>query len=190
MTARTEPGEGGGATGRAGMNGAPRSLAAVVLAVALLASAGAMAVVAIRGSQRPRSLPDRVRAVASTLRCPVCQNLSVADSPSGLAQQMRAAIRADLLAGQTAEQVRARFVAAYGEWILLSPPRHGVGLAVWILPAVLLLAGLAAAGLAVRRWTADRARGTWPAGSPPGPLSPADRTLLERALADVEGGPR
>ena len=161
-----------------------RPVTALAFAVALVAAAGGLAVVAARGPAAPRSLPDRVRAVASTLRCPVCQNLSVADSPSGLAQQMRETIARDLAQGRTSDQIRARFVASYGEWVLLAPPRHGLDLAVWLLPALLLLAGLAVAVRAVRRWSVGADAGV------DGPnadrsLSPGDRTLLERALAGM-----
>ena len=38
-------------------------------------------------------IEDRTREVATELRCVVCQNLSVADSPSEMAQQMRAVVR-------------------------------------------------------------------------------------------------
>jgi cytochrome c-type biogenesis protein CcmH len=162
--------------------GSRRPLAAMVLSLALLAVGVALLVVAVRGPEPPGSLSDRVRAVASTLRCPVCQNLSVADSPSGLAGQMRGTIRGDLQAGRTPDQVRARFVASYGEWILLSPPRHGLELAVWILPALLLVGGLAAGALAVRRWTFGARGEAGHASEGREALSPGDRKLLDEAL--------
>ena len=176
MSVRAEP------AGPAAASGHRRPIAAFVLALALLAAGAALAVVAVRGPAPPRSLPDRVRAIGSSLRCPVCQNLSVADSPSGIAQQMRATIRADLQAGRTPDQIRARFVASYGDWILLSPPRHGVGLVVWIVPVLLLLGGLGVGALAVRRWS-PRERGFGGATSSIPELSPSDRRLLERALS-------
>src|SRR5207244_2321694 len=78
-------------------------------------------VVAGRGPAPSATMSERVRAIASTLRCPVCQDLSVADSPSGLATSIRAQIAQKLRAGETPSQIRQGYVGAYGQWILLSP---------------------------------------------------------------------
>lgn len=94
--------------------------------------------------------------VASQLRCVVCQNLSVADSPSEMAGQMRAIVRERLAAGQTPAQVRQYFVERYGDWILLAPPRHGFTLLVWLAPLVAVLVGLTVVTVLVRRWTGRR----------------------------------
>ena len=48
---------------------------------------------AISLGAQPTELEEQIRIIATELRCPVCQNLSVADSPSELAQQMRAMIK-------------------------------------------------------------------------------------------------
>lgn len=154
----------------------------------MLLAAVALLVVALRGPTPPRGIQERVRAVGSTLRCPVCQDLSVADSPSSLARQMRQQIGQELRAGWSPARIRARFVAAYGDWILLSPARRGVGLVVWAAPAVLLVGGLAAAAVAVRRWTVAAAASPPPTVSagPAEGLSPEDRRLLDRALAAVD----
>jgi cytochrome c-type biogenesis protein CcmH len=97
-----------------------------------------------------------VDEVASQLRCVVCQNLSVADSPSEMAGQMRAIVRERLAAGQTPAQVRQYFVERYGDWILLAPPQRGFTLLVWLAPLVAVLVGLTVVTLLVRRWTSRR----------------------------------
>jgi cytochrome c-type biogenesis protein CcmH len=164
-----------------------RTRAGVLLAVALIAAAGALLAAGLRGSPPPTSMQDRVRAVASGLRCPVCQDLSVADSPSALAREMRDRIATELEVGRSPDAIRQEFVRAYGDWILMSPPRHGVAMVAWIIPALLFAVGLAIAIFSVARWThADRERRE-PGGSvpeaPAEDLAPADRRLLERALA-------
>src|SRR5437016_12841262 len=84
-------------------------------------------------SARPVS-DDVVHEIAAQLRCVVCQNLAVADSPSEMASQMRAIIRERLAAGESPAEVQRYFVDRYGEWILLAPPRRGFNLLVWLLP--------------------------------------------------------
>ena len=156
---------------------------ALVIAVALVGAAAAIAVAAARGPSPPGTLEGRVRAIASTLRCPVCQDLSVADSPSALATQMRASIAQQLQAARTPDEIRAGFVAAYGQWILLSPPRRGLTLVAWLIPFGLVLAGLLLAVGSIRRWS----RGRETSSAEPVSLAPEDRRLLDRALLAAPG---
>jgi len=118
-------------------------LFAVIVLVAAASPAPALA--------RSSGLDEQVRAIASRLRCPVCQNESVADSPSELAAQMRALIRTKLEQGESPEAIVAYFASRYGEWILLDPPRQGLGWVLWSAPAVILVVGLAAAVRFIRR---------------------------------------
>ena len=104
-------------------------IASCVLALAVTASA--------------QEVDLRTRLIASKLRCPVCQNESVADSQSELSAQMRTVIRDKLAAGETEDQIVGYFVSRYGEWILLEPPRQGVLWFVWLAPVVALLGGAA-----------------------------------------------
>ena len=97
-----------------------------------------------------------VHDVSALLRCVVCQNLSVADSPSEMASQMRAIVRERLEAGETPEQVREYFVARYGEWILLAPRRSGFNLLVWGFPLAAVAVGFTVVALLLRRWTRRR----------------------------------
>src|SRR4029450_12764072 len=97
-------------------------------------------------------LDARGREISSELRCVVCQNLSVADSPSEMAQQMRAIVREQLEAGKSPEQIKEFFVSKYGEWVLLKPKTSGVSLLLWVLPYVALVLGVAAALWFIRSW--------------------------------------
>jgi len=98
------------------------------------------------------SVEEDVRQISAELRCPVCQGLSVADSPSRMADQMRDLIRERLEAGESPEAVKAYFVERYGEWILLAPRREGFNLLVWVLPFLGLAGGAAALLMVLRRW--------------------------------------
>ena len=103
-------------------------------------------------------LEEQTRLIAAELRCPVCQNLSVGDSPSELAQQMRAVIQEQLKEGKSPEEIRGFFVSKYGDWVLLAPPARGLNLLLWILPfAAVALGGLLAA-LLMRRWVKKKGR--------------------------------
>ena len=123
----------------------------VALAAAVAVVVVALVVVAARGPARAPTFQERVHDIAKGLRCPVCQNLSVADSPSELAQQMRTEIALRLRRGETEAQVDAFFSAKYGRWILLTPQAGGIGLFVWLAPALAIVVGAGLAWTFVRR---------------------------------------
>ena len=95
-------------------------------------------VVAIRPGAEPTNA-ERADAVARELRCPDCQGLSVADSPTGSAQEIRRQIDELIAGGATNDEVRAHFAARYGDWILLAPTAP----LAWIIPFAVMLAGIA-----------------------------------------------
>ncbi len=101
-----------------------------------LALVGVVAVLAL-GATVERTAAQRVDALAAELRCPDCQGLSVADSPTRSAREMRRQI-GDLVAdGADDDAVRAHFTARYGEWIRLAPSSP----AVWLIPFAAVIAG-------------------------------------------------
>jgi len=137
----------------------------------------------------PGAVPEEeVHHIAMQLRCPVCQNLSVADSPSEMAKEMRGLIRDRLERGETREEVMAYFVSKYGEWILLSPRPSGFNLIVWILPFAAVLAGAVGIFAVVRHWNV-RARVRAAGMAAPSP-DPAYLERIRRELEATEGGPR
>ena len=116
-------------------------------------------------------LEEQTRAIATELRCVVCQNLSVADSPSEMAQQMRGVVRDQLREGKTPQEIKNYFVSKYGEWVLLKPEKSGFSLLVWVVPFVVLIAGLLLGILFMRRWSTNK-------GKPE--AKPIDSALLAR----------
>ena len=139
----------------------------------------------------------KVREVASSLRCPVCQNNSIEESPSLLAQDMKREVRQRLAAGESPDDVRRYFISRYGEWVLTKPRAAGINLSVWVLPVVALFGGALIVWSAVRRWVrqGDAARLPVAAHSPtvPVPVAPPDaaelrarRAALQASLQELE----
>lgn len=86
-------------------------------------------------------LERRTAEVAALLRCPVCQGLSVADSPSQMANNMKEQVRELLARGYSEEQILSYFEQSYGQFVLLKPKFRGLGVLVWLLPLFVLLFG-------------------------------------------------
>jgi cytochrome c-type biogenesis protein CcmH len=123
------------------------------------------------------ALDARVEEVGGLLRCPVCQGLSVADSPATMAANMKAEVRSLLGAGYDEEQVLAYFERSYGEFVRLRPPLRGVNWLVWLGPLFGLLAGGAVVRAALRRSPAAGA------SSADGPLPGRDSLPDDQRLA-------
>jgi cytochrome c-type biogenesis protein CcmH len=105
------------------------------------------------------ALDARTEEVGGLLRCPVCQGLSVADSPATMARNMKAEVREKLAAGYDDEQILQHFERSYGEFVRLQPPLRGVNWLVWFGPFAALVAGGAAVALALKRSTRRAALG-------------------------------
>lgn len=120
----------------------------------------------------------RVYEIAKLLRCPVCVSESVAASSSPISVQMREQIQEMLVQGRSEREILGYFQERYGDWILLEPPKRGLHLLVWLLPAVAALVGLALLLTLVRRWT--RAGREVPA------VDEADLQRLREALREQE----
>lgn len=84
----------------------------------------------------------RAKALMESLRCPVCQGQSIADSDADMAGEMRALVRQRVGAGEAPEDVRRWLVSRYGPFISYDPGLSGVTWPLWASPAVLLLLGL------------------------------------------------
>lgn len=145
-----------------------RRLALPLAAGALLALTG----IALLGLLRPAAAPPAA-TLAGELRCPDCEGLSVAESPTRSAAEIRRQIDVLLAEGRSPDEVRQHFVDRYGEWILLAPRSPWP----WIAPLLLLAAGVAGFGLWLRR------RGRVTAPPPPGDAGAAGRRVADEAEA-------
>jgi cytochrome c-type biogenesis protein CcmH len=122
-------------------------LVATVLAAVL---AGASAKEAAPASADP-VLEERMLAVASELRCLVCQNQTIADSHADLAVDLRAQVREMLRKGQSEREIIDYMTARYGDFVLYRPPVKATTALLWYGPGLLLVGGLAALWLVLRR---------------------------------------
>jgi cytochrome c-type biogenesis protein CcmH len=116
----------------------------------LLAIGGLLIAFAAHAQDDPE-LEARMLAIAGELRCVVCQNQSVADSQAPLAEDLRQQIRDQLKAGRSPEEIRRYMTDRYGDFVLYRPPMNARTAVLWFAPALLLLAGLVALVLVLRR---------------------------------------
>ncbi len=144
--------------------------ARLVLIVGALATALAVGIAALPRAETPE---QRVERISAELRCPVCQGLSVADSPSDTAREMRALVAQRVAEGRSDDDIRAEFRRSYGDWILLSPPLVDPRGAIWLVPLAVVITGAALVATRLGR-----------APVPAPPSAAQLRALRERELAD------
>lgn len=146
----------------------------LTIGVGIAPAGGGLGSVPVVAAQSPDDQYQKAQEIAKQLKCPVCQNLSVADSPSPLAEQMRGIIQEKVAAGESREQIIAYFSQRYGEDVLLEPPKAGFGQVVWWGAGLGFLAGAGAVGYFLVR----RARG--------GDETAADPDLSDTELAEYD----
>ena len=104
------------------------------------------------------------------LRCPKCQNTSIADSNAPIAADLRQKVYELMQQGQTESQIIDFMVTRYGNFVSYDPPVNGSTLILWLLPALFLIGGTIIALRGGHRFTLSNASGT--------PLSQASATKV------------
>lgn len=84
---------------------------------------------------------QQFRELTMQLRCPKCQNNSIADSNSMIASDMRQKVYELMQQGQTKEQVVDYMVDRYGYFVTYEPPITPFTVLLWLLPALFLAVG-------------------------------------------------
>lgn len=165
-------------------------IAALLLGLALAAGPDPATIVGPPANAPPPA--DQVEAITTAvgkrIRCPVCQGLSISDSPAESARAMKAEVRALVEKGYDEEQIFAYFEASYGEFIRLEPKAEGFNLLVWALPGGALLAGAGLVAWRIRSTPRAPPAPTAAAPAPP-PVDPELLPWIERVRAEV-GPPR
>ena len=87
-------------------------------------------------------IEQRLAKLSHELRCLQCQNQTLADSPAGLAADLRREIREQMKAGKSDQEIIAFLTARYGDFILYRPRVTYATYLLWFGPFILLLAGL------------------------------------------------
>jgi cytochrome c-type biogenesis protein CcmH len=116
-----------------------------LLALLWLCLVPSFAVAQVQQEDRPSDDPvieQRLAKLSHELRCLQCQNQTLADSPAGLATDMRNEIRAQMKAGKSDQEVVAFLTQRYGDFILYRPRVTYTTYLLWFGPFVLLLGGL------------------------------------------------
>jgi cytochrome c-type biogenesis protein CcmH len=127
-----------------------RKLALIVMLLALVAPQIVHAVTPDEILKDP-ALETRARNLSRELRCMVCQNQSIDDSEAPLAKDLRVLVRERLSNGDSDRQVLDFLVSRYGEFVLLKPPFELHTLLLWAVSPGVLLIGIVALFIMVRR---------------------------------------
>lgn len=77
------------------------------------------------------------------LRCPKCQNQNIADSDAVVAKDLRDKVEELVKEGQNKDQVIDYMIDRYGYFVHYQPPVTPATILLWILPGLIVIAGLA-----------------------------------------------
>ncbi len=127
----------------------PLAALALVLVVALAVGSR---------SNGPQTAQQRADALASRVKCPTCQGLSVAQSKTELAVAIHDEIDRQVNLGKSDAQVISYISSKYGDGLLINPPATGAGAVVWVAPIAFLVMAFAALVVTLRRWSATGRR--------------------------------
>ncbi len=117
---------------------------------------------------------EHYQQLVEELRCLVCQNQNLADSNSGLAQDLRHEVATQISNGASEKQVVDFMVARYGDFVRYKPPVKSTTLLLWFGPFLMLLIAVWGGLIFVRRRSNSAQR----------VLSPSTQAQLSHLLQD------
>jgi cytochrome c-type biogenesis protein CcmH len=96
------------------------------------------------------STQGRIDHLETLVKCPACDDLSVAESNATSSIAVRHDIARRVKEGESDNKILTSLEATYGTSILLSPSTSGLGLLLWLVPLAALMA-LVVAGVRLAR---------------------------------------
>ena len=96
-------------------------------------------------------LEAHVMRISNELRCLVCQNETIAASHADLAVDLRNQVREMLRQGRSDAEIMQYMTDRYGDFVLYRPPVKPTTWVLWYGPAALLVGGITALVLVLRR---------------------------------------
>jgi cytochrome c-type biogenesis protein CcmH len=122
-----------------------------LLAVLLIALAPRALAIDTEAAFPDARLQERYEALIHELRCVQCQNQSIADSPVGLASDLRREVRELIANGRSDADIKRFLTDRYGDFVLYDPPLTPRTYLLWGAPVLLLLLTLGVAGRVILR---------------------------------------
>jgi cytochrome c-type biogenesis protein CcmH len=117
----------------------------------------------------------RYQRLIDEFRCPKCLNTNLSGSDAPIAADLRALVYRQIEAGADDDAIRAHLQERYGDFVLYDPPKRAGTLALWIVPALLFVVGLAVIARVARARAAETPT-----------LAQDESERLARLLADAE----
>lgn len=84
---------------------------------------------------------QQFKDLGNTLRCPKCQNNTIADSNAALAQDLRHKVYEMTKEGKSKQEIIDYMVARYGNFVTYNPPLTAATSILWLGPLAVLLIG-------------------------------------------------
>jgi cytochrome c-type biogenesis protein CcmH len=93
----------------------------------------------------------RFQHLTHQLRCPMCQNETLADSNAPIARDLRNQIFQMMQQGKTDNEIKQYLVARYSKFVLYDPPLTRGTWLLWFGPLLILLGGAGVVLVAIRK---------------------------------------
>lgn len=100
-------------------------------------------------------LQERYTRLTHLLRCPKCQNGTIAESPVGISEDLRREVRRMLNEGRTDQEILDFMSDRFGDFVLYKPPFAARTVLLWLAPGILLVGALITVVVVIRRRAAQ-----------------------------------